>query len=62
MLRQGANVKLAAELQVGAAGKIETESRNKTSLRRRAGWDHPRLRLDIAPTWPQRARHQGEHL
>ena len=33
MFRQGANVKLAAELQVGAAGKIETESRNKTSLR-----------------------------
>ena len=33
MLRQGANVKLSAELQVGAAGKIETESKNKNSLR-----------------------------
>ena len=33
VLRQGASVTLAKELQVGAAGKIETEAKTKTGLR-----------------------------
>ena len=33
MLRQGASVELAAEMQVGAAGAIETETLNLTALR-----------------------------
>ena len=33
LLRSGNNAKLAKELQVGAAGKIELESKNKTSIR-----------------------------
>ena len=33
MLRQGASVTLAKELQVGAAGKIETEAKNLHALR-----------------------------
>ena len=36
-LRQGANVKLAAELQVGGAGHITLTSQNKTSLRNSSG-------------------------